>query len=72
MITPDHFRERIRAFLASGAMTATDLGIKAVRDPNFVGDVLKRGRVPSLTLASKVLAVIDQENAIRRDEGRAA
>lgn len=65
MITPDEFRLRIRAFLAAGEMTATQLGIEAVRDPNFVGDVLKRGRVPSLTLASKVLATIDQRTAMR-------
>lgn len=59
MLTPEQFRERIEAFLeAHGDVSPTRLGIEAVRDPNFVGDV-RNGRVPSLTVAARVLTFIE-------------
>ena len=61
MLTPEQFLSRVETFLvATPSVTATQLGIEVLRDPNFVGDI-RRGRVPSLKIAAKVLEFIDAQ-----------
>lgn len=63
MLTPDEFRERIEAFLTLSGMTPTRFGVSALRDPNFVHDI-RKGRVPSLSVAGQVLRFIDEQSVI--------
>lgn len=71
MLTPDQFREQIEAFLVASNMTPTRFGVSALRDPNFVHDI-RKGRVPSLSVAGQVLEFIDKQRAAStQNEGAA-
>ena len=53
-----HFNSRVSAFLSRTGMGATTLGMKAVGDPNLLREIAE-GRSPSLRIADRVLAYID-------------
>ena len=53
-----YFNSRVSAFLKETGMGATTLGMKAVGDPNLLREIAE-GRSPSLRMADRVLAFID-------------
>lgn len=60
------FIAEIDAFLERTGMTPTDFGKSALKDPNFVGDLKKRGRKPTLGVVGRV------QDFIRSHEASAA
>jgi hypothetical protein len=58
MLTSDQFLAEIESFLAASGMSASAFGRAAVGDPNFVGDLRTKDRMPSLRLVEKVDAYI--------------
>lgn len=57
-----YFIARVSAFLKRTGMGATTLGMKAVGDPNLLREIAE-GRSPSLRIADRVLAYIDNYDA---------
>lgn len=48
------FIAEIDAFLERSGMTPTAFGWEALKDPNFVGDLKKKGRKPTLGVVGRV------------------
>lgn len=48
------FISEIDAFLTRTGMTPTAFGKAALKDPNFVGDLKKEGRQPTLGVVGRV------------------
>ena len=57
-----YFNSRVSEFLSRTGMGATTLGLKAVGDPNLLREIAE-GRSPSLRIADRVLAFIDNYDA---------
>lgn len=55
MLTTDQFLQTIEDHLKARGISAKAFGMEAVRDPNFVYDLRKRGRSPSLDVVNRVL-----------------
>jgi hypothetical protein len=53
------FIAEIDAFLNRSGMTPTAFGWEALKDPNFVGDLKKKGRKPTLGVVGRVKEFID-------------
>jgi len=60
----DTFRTAVEAFLVETGMSATALGVAAVKDPNFVGD-LRSGRDPRGSTIDAVMTFMTSERARR-------
>ena len=56
-----HFNSRVSSFLSRTGMGPTTLGMKAVGDPNLLREIAE-GRSPSLRIADRVLAYIDNHD----------
>jgi hypothetical protein len=54
MFTVDAFLNEIEKFLARSGMSATAFGREAVKDPNLVGDLRNKDRMPGLRLIGRV------------------
>lgn len=59
------FISDIDAFLQRSGMTATAFGWSALKDPNFVGDLKKKGRKPTLGVVGRVHDFIRQQDEAR-------
>ena len=51
---PEAFAAEIEAFLKGQGMNAATFGRRALKDPNFVSDVRRRGRCPNLRTVERV------------------
>lgn len=54
MLTTSTFLDTIEAYLADTKMPASTFGLKAMADPNFVHDLRKGRRSPSLKTVERV------------------
>ena len=54
----EQFISEIDAFLTRSGMTPTAFGWDALKDPNFVGDLKKKGRQPTLGVVGRVQSYI--------------
>ncbi|SEE52478.1 hypothetical protein [Bradyrhizobium lablabi] len=57
------FISEIDAFLKRTGMTPTVFGREALKDPNFVGDLKKKGRQPTLGVVGRVQEFIRSHEA---------
>lgn len=65
----EKFISEIDAFLDRTGMTATSFGWEAIRDPNFVGDLKKKGRQPTLGVVGRVQSFIRDHDASAEQAG---
>lgn len=64
MLTTSDFLETIEGYLRDTKMKATTFGVRAVSDPNFVHDLRKRGRNPSLKTVEQVVQFMEANRSL--------
>jgi hypothetical protein len=66
------FIAEIDAFLERSGMTPTVFGKTALKDPNFVGDLKKKGRQPTLGVVGRVHEFIRANDRAPSEQAGAA
>lgn len=65
MLTREKFAADVEAHLKATGIPPTQLGWRALRDPNFVFD-LRKGRSPNLDIVCRVYAFMEKNRAPKR------
>jgi hypothetical protein len=66
------FIAEIDAFLERSGMTPTAFGWGALKDPNFVGDLKKKGRQPTLGVVGRVHEFIRASDRMAEESASAS